>query len=468
MKKKSILLLFFIVASYSFISSPVQAALPGRSEDDVHFAHEHEFCSIATDWDSGWVPPSFDEIQVRLRFHIGCSFYADLVGKGILTWPPAMDLFFEGKPNGGIYGMDIGLQFEGRLKIDISTPLIDINWEGPIPFLPTIDLGFFEEKKFDPFLLSGNPERPVLLEGRIPRFQLLELGLNDFIGIPDEILDLSLSIEMDATFNSYFGGMRIDTSDHNRSIYEEGQRLRVNPPGEPQYEVDATYYGMVSHQAILFLYLTARIELLSGICGSWCSWDFDIFTLPIPMPDYTETWQFNTENLVFYLPDIEVTDMDYHPLTEIRFPPTQVGHPRTLHFKVVNMGYEDLEGTLKTSEPFLVRPEEFSLAPGDEAEINILFQPEGAGDLYGVVRIESNDPDEGDIDIPIFATGTFNEPSDIPEDESSQGDNPYWYDYEQTGCGCDIIAQDGPPALLLLLMLGCCLAGLLAVRRRIR
>ena len=456
----AILLLF--IAAASLQARDAGAAFPGRSTDAVHFFYEHEFCGFSTDWDSGWVPPSFDEIQVRLTFHLGCSFYADLVGDGVLTWPPSMDLFFEGEPNGGLYGMDIGLQFEGRLKIDIDIDIFDIDWEGPIPFLPTIDLGFFEEDTFDPFLLSGNPERPVFLQGRIPRFQLLELGLNDLIGIPDDIASLELAIEMDATFDSYFGGMRIETSDHNRSIYEEGEKLRVNPPGEPKYEVDATYYGMVSHQAILFLYLTARVELIYGLF----EFEFDIFEIPVPMPDMTDTWEFNTEHLVFYLPDIEVADTDYEPLTEIRFPPTQVGHPRTMHFLIINMGFEDLKGTVKTSEPFLVRPEEFELASGDEAEINILFSPEGAGDLYGVVRIESNDPDEGDMDIPIFATGTFHEPEDIPDDdEEPAADEPYWYDNDaDAGCGCTMTA-DGYPAAGLLLLLAV-LAGLAVIRRK--
>lgn len=455
MKRSSYLLLSGVVLTLLSLHAPDAAAgLPGRVTDSVLFEKQDEFCGFATDYDSGWVPPSFDEIQVRLRFHIGCSFYAELEGDGVLTWPPSMDLFFEGYPNGGLYGMDIGLQFEGRLKIDIDVDIFDITWEGPIPFLPTIDMGFFEEATFDPFLLSGNPERPVYLEGRIPRFQLLELGLNDFIGIPDDIASLELAIEMDAQLNSFFGGMRIDTSDHNRSIYEEGQKLRVNPPGEPKYEVDATYYAMVSHELIMFIYLTARIELIGGLFD----WDFDLFSIPIDVYETTDTWEFNTEHLVFYLPDIEVVDMDYNPLTEIRFPPTQVGHPRTMHFIVVNMGYEELEGTVKTSEPFEIRPEDFSLSPGDEAEFNILFAPEGAGDIYGVVRIESNDPDEGDIDIPIFATGTFHEVEDIPDDDGGpETDEGYWYDYDSNSCGCEIVgsgASAAGHAGLLALMIG--------------
>jgi hypothetical protein len=443
--------------------SVASAGLPGTTQDAVHYEYEEELCNFATDWDSGWV--GITEISVRFQFHIGCSFYASMDGFGVLNWPPSMDLSFEGTPNTGKFGQDLGLTFEGRLKIDIDVDVFDIEWEGPIPFIPTLDYGFFDEKTFDPFLLAGNPERPVYLMGDTGRYELLSLNILDFIGIPEDIASLELSIEMSGQLNSFFGGMRIETSDHNRAIYEEGQKLRVNPPGEPQYEVDATYYGMVSHELILFFYLTARIELIGGLFD----WEFDLLTVPVEVFENTETWQFNTESLVFYLPDIEVADTEYNTLTEIRFPPTQVGFPRTMHFLVINMGYEDLEGTVTTSEPFLVRPEDFTLAPGDEAEFNILFSPEGAGDIYGVVRIESNDPDEGDIDIPIFATGTFHEVEDIPDsDAAPEGDGTPWINYGyQDSCGCTLVGDEHARDLLALLALAL-LGSVLAVVRRKR
>lgn len=431
------------------------AALRGEARSDVRYAYSQEFCGVGVDYDTGWVPSGAD-VQVRMQFRLNCEFGAELEGEGVMVWPPAMQLYFQGKPRRGTFSESVGVYFDTRIKWDLDIPgLGTFRGESPIPFIPSIDLGCLDRRvQFTPFLLSGNPDRPANLLCQIPRIRVFEYNLLSLLGIPD-VVQAVLRIDLGMSVNSYFQGNRIVVSEHDQVITEEYGRAYVYPRSAPALNLTAQYYADVSHQIVITIYPQVIIKVLVFEYG------FDIIDVPIPLPEMRDEWVFDPAEMTFYFPDIMVEDT-------LDFGRTQVDRPRLKRFAIENVGFSDLDVRARTALPFgvdpaLGDPELPPLTIGSPGvdDMVVSFDPDGEGRATGILRLETSDPDEPWVDVNLVGEATWD---DVGEYTDPDDCTDAWcfgiYDSGR-GCGC---RAAGAPVSGFAVLLG--LLGLLALRRR--
>ncbi|MDH4035727.1 MAG: hypothetical protein OEV80_18190, partial [candidate division Zixibacteria bacterium] len=119
------------------------------------------------DLDTKWFPPG-SPIQIRLFFKASLGkIVADLPGDVQLRYDdgevqPGQQLStwlkWVGDQDGGNLHIEGGLEFGAMWKVvvDLPWPLPDINDSGNIPLVPSVDLGFFRDCGFTPFLLNNS------------------------------------------------------------------------------------------------------------------------------------------------------------------------------------------------------------------------------------------------------------------------------------------------------------------------
>jgi MYXO-CTERM domain-containing protein len=453
-----------IVLGTLAVPAGVRAAIPGMADAPVHWEYAREdFCGIGVDFDTGWVPSGSD-VQVRIRFEIGCDYAASLDGKGVLVWPPSTQLYFQGDPRGGEFSQNIGIFFDARIRWDIDIPVVGhFTGEMPIPFVPTIDIGCLDRTaKFTPFLLSGNPDRPAHLLCEIPRilvfeYDLIDLLLPEITGLASAWIRIFLSVDI----NSYLQGKKILVSEHEQEITEEYGRAFVYPRAAPSLTLNAQYVADLSHQILITIHPEVELEILTFSFG------FDIIDVPIPIPEITDEWVFDPAEMTFYFPDISVPDV-------LDFGATQVGRPRMKRFAVENVGFDDLKVYARSALPFGVDPRlgdpaEDPLtipAPGMD-DIVVSFDPDGEGTANGILRLETNDPDEPWVDVRLTGeatyedVGEYDDPDDCQGSECSPG-------YAVTGCGCRTTGSSASGWTAALLLGLAAVLGLSKGRRRRR
>ncbi|HEX6791697.1 MAG TPA: choice-of-anchor D domain-containing protein, partial [Candidatus Krumholzibacteria bacterium] len=89
------------------------------------------------------------------------------------------------------------------------------------------------------------------------------------------------------------------------------------------------------------------------------------------------------------------------------FHPRYVGETETIVLEVSNVGAELLavSGVSVDQPDFVVSPDAFSLAPGQQKLLPLSFAPTRAGTIGATLTIASNDPDEGSLEILLSGFG---------------------------------------------------------------
>jgi MYXO-CTERM domain-containing protein len=149
----------------------------------------------------------------------------------------------------------------------------------------------------------------------------------------------------------------------------------------------------------------------------------------------TDEWIFDPQELTFYFPDVSVPDL-------LDFGRTQVGRPRMKRFAIENVGFDDLKIYARSGLPFGVDPRlgdpaEDPLvipAPGMD-DIVVSFDPAGEGTANGILRLETNDPDEPWVDVRLTGQATYEDVGEYTDPDDCQG-NECSPGYAVTGCGC--------------------------------
>lgn len=104
-------------------------------------------------YDSDWVP-AMSPLQIRLQAAFLDEVYADMNGEATYDWDDET-LTFSGTPNAGSFRYDIGVELTTSVQLNLGATQIPADVVGPIDIkLPTTTL-------YDPYLLPGNPDRPV-------------------------------------------------------------------------------------------------------------------------------------------------------------------------------------------------------------------------------------------------------------------------------------------------------------------
>jgi hypothetical protein len=106
--------------------------------------------------DTGWFPAD-SPVQLRLFVHAADSIVIEMPGDARYDWAlEAIDVV--GDPDAGLFAIDIGAQVEACVRFDVA----GLTWESEI--LGPFDYAITSQATFSPYLLPGDPERPLLIE----------------------------------------------------------------------------------------------------------------------------------------------------------------------------------------------------------------------------------------------------------------------------------------------------------------
>lgn len=437
-------------------TSPLDYADEVRSP--VHFEYTdalmEDVCDL--DIDTGWVPDG-SPIQVRFHFRIGCGYYMEMDGYAVLDWPPrpGPNLSFRGINRGGRYELDYSILLSARVKLylDLGGGNI-IDEEFDLPWIPDFNVGVFASKRFTPFLLEGNPERPLVVEDQIPHTLLFEYDLIDLLEMtgaipPQDLVQAWLKVYLDGYVGSRFEGRRIvvDVGEQDTEFpipdlvfTQTGQKERLPlSPEEQEYGMrKAVYEGAVTHYAGLSFYPEVSIKI-AGVD----LFHLDVFEIPIPIDDKEDYWVFDPVFFEFSLPDIAAPN-------NVTVPPANIGSESVIYVQIMNTGGRLLRGEAMVDPPFTVPyPNKFEVEPGETVLMPVYFTPSTIGPVRKYLTLYSNDPDESPLVVSVESYGCGPDGDcAIPEDLVRKCNSG------TSGCGCRL--HQGPsgtklPAFFVLL-----------------
>ena len=181
---------------------PLALALPvliaagsARGEQAVApFAPVHEQMLVGLEdftLDTDWFPMNAP-LQLRLIAHGGNSVQIDMPGVGRYDWD-SESIDFLGDPDAGRLGLDIGLTLDAKIRFDV----LGLQWESDI--LGPYDYAVIAEDGFTPYLLPGNPERPVNIDDETDPVTFVSVPVTPDIIVAAGNLDIDAYVIVAAT-----------------------------------------------------------------------------------------------------------------------------------------------------------------------------------------------------------------------------------------------------------------------------
>ncbi|HCH61371.1 MAG: hypothetical protein CL927_06690 [Deltaproteobacteria bacterium] len=431
------------------------------AQDDARWEHQSESQDLLlrdyvelwndSEFDTGWVP-SGSPLAVRFQIESTGGAEVEMEGVGHMGWPDGLTVALDPIADTGEIIVDAALEAVTSIKFDVDV----YSWESEID-RRGIDVE--GQGLFSPFLLQGDvPEVvEVLFEGDTN--ELLNWSFQVFTGVSAGI-SVDLGPEALTTFtgeNWYVDGERVDTV---------GQEAWVEPLGEAYQEVNAEFIG--SWNSSLDLVLNPVFEVCVDLVGCWDLVDLD---LPIPLASDDFEQFFPTTTLLFPLPVMG----ELPPRHD--FGTIDVGSSAVLQLPIENLGALDLEGySLVEGDPyFSVYPEYFQAGPARTDGVVVSFTPGAEGDFEGMLVLQSNDPLEPVLEIPLLASaqyvttdntspGTNTDTTSESGTEASNGSRPQpqIVRTQTGGCNCSSAPARGAPTGLLAFLVG----GVAVLRRR--
>jgi MYXO-CTERM domain-containing protein len=240
------------------------------------------------DFDSGWFPMS-SPVQLRFYAHAADSIEIEMLGDGLYDWN-AETIAFEGDLEGGRFLLDVGLELQASVRFDVA----GLVWESDI--LGPWDYAITSEAFYTPYLLPGNPERPVEIDDQTDGVQVASVPI-----VPDIILvSGNLDVTVAADITARLEGLRIEatTAGDGAIVDAEGVPSPLSPtPGADPLAVDGVLVASLQTAPVFIV----RPHLVMSILGQ----DFEIFgiDIPIALPETDEQLTFDPEPMLFDAPD---------------------------------------------------------------------------------------------------------------------------------------------------------------------
>lgn len=170
------------------------APSPARAEVGVApFAPTHDQQLVGLDdftFDSDWFPMN-SPLQLRLIAHGGNSVRIDMPGAGLYDWS-AGAIQFAGDPEAGKLAVDIGFTLDALVRFDV----LGLKWESDI--IGPYDYAVIAEDSFTPYLLLGNPERPVVIDDQTDPVTLVSVPVTPDIIVAAGNLDIDIYVIVEA------------------------------------------------------------------------------------------------------------------------------------------------------------------------------------------------------------------------------------------------------------------------------
>lgn len=243
-------------------------------------------------FDSDWFPMNAP-LQLRLIVHGGNSVQIDMPGEGHYDWA-AETIEFAGDPGAGRLGVDVGFTLDAMVRFDV----LGLQWESDI--IGPYDYAVIAEDSFTPYLLPGNPERPLLIDDQTDPVTLVAVPVVPDILVASGNLNIDIYVIVEASLE----GTAIEAVTSAPEIQlatviaeHEAVALAAGPgPAPDPLQVDGTLIcALTTAPTVVF-----KPTLVMTILGQ----DFEVANIEIPVaiPPFDDQVRFDPITMNFPRP----------------------------------------------------------------------------------------------------------------------------------------------------------------------
>ncbi len=389
------------------------------------------------DFDSGWLPSS-GPVQVRLVVYMHRRTRVAMTGALQASWPEPVTATPTGTRGTGVLAIDDGVfaQLQGHIHVTIAGQTLD--WQGPIPSLPSIDLAATNTTTFDPFAWDDQKPAPSV-SAITPLNQLFKVPL---VNIPLPLSSGGVELQAQALYQASYVTNRIgfdETADASAIPWVTGASpasrwLITSTPG---FDTSLWVHGTVTHGMTVDFIPGLYVELLGQ------TFTLPLLDIPVQLPSQPEPWDFDPVSLHVPLPRIDAPH-------EIALGDVPIGQRTPAMVPIASTGEAPLTVDPSDPDPFVTLADaQLVIAPSSSEALEAEVTPAALGPLETTITLASNDPLVPSTVVHVTANAVA---PGTPTGAAS-------------GCACEAGRSAGAPAGVLLAIAG---AGALAARRRAR
>lgn len=249
------------------------------------FAPTHQQQLVGLDdftYDTDWFPMNAP-LQLRLIVHGGNSVEIAMPGEGRYDWA-AETIQFEGDPGAGRLGVDIGFTLDALVRFDV----LGLQWESDI--IGPYDYAVIAEDSFTPYLLPGNPERPLVIDDQTDPVTLVSVPVTPDIIVASGHLDIDIYVIVEASLEgTAIEAVTSDPEIQLVTVVAEGEAvpLAAGPgPAPDPLQVDGTLIcNLATAPTVVF-----KPTLVMTILGQ----DFEVadIEIPVAIPPFDDQVRF--------------------------------------------------------------------------------------------------------------------------------------------------------------------------------
>lgn len=287
------------------------APSPARAEPALApFAPLHMQQLVGLDdftFDTDWFPQDAP-LQLRLIAHGGNSVNISMPGQGRYDWD-AETIDFLGDPDAGLLAVDIGLTLDAKIRFDV----LGIQWESDI--LGPYDYAVIADDGFTPYLLPGNPERPVSIDDETDPVTFVSVPVTPDIVVAAGNLDIDAYVIVAATLaGDSIEATTLEPAPQLATVLAEGEAVSLpagpGPLPDP-LAVDGTLVCELTTDITVVLKPTLVMEILGQ------KFEIADIEIPIDLPPFADQIRFDAVAMSFPRPpppppDPETSDGDSH------------------------------------------------------------------------------------------------------------------------------------------------------------
>ncbi|WAS99304.1 MYXO-CTERM sorting domain-containing protein [Nannocystis punicea] len=262
------------------------------------FSPLHERQLVGLDdfsFDSDWFPND-SPVQLRLIVHAGNSVMISMPGEAEYDWA-SETIRFTGAADAGQVGFDIGFQIDSKIRFDV----LGVQWESDI--LGPYDYAVIAGETFTPYLLEGNPERPVTIDDETDPATVVSVPVTPDVLIAAGNLDIDAYVILHGSLAGQSIEVRAEEPAPQLAIVtEEGEAVSfLAGPGPAPDPLTAD--GVLVCDFATTPTIVLKPTLVMEIFGQ----DYEIadIEIPITLPAFDETIRFDPIALGFPRPPPE-------------------------------------------------------------------------------------------------------------------------------------------------------------------
>jgi MYXO-CTERM domain-containing protein len=315
----------------------------------------------------------------------------------------------------GLLETDYGVVLDARVRLHLVVGATTYDWEGSVPYVPTIDFRAMASTTFDPWAWAA-----VSATGSTMRQHLADIPLTDaFISIPG--ISGGLSFDAQADLASSYHSTQITfgtdadpitaTTDHVMAYFSAGPSVDYFPRLE----------GVLDRTITFHIFPSLYVSLLGS------RWMVDLFDLPITIGPLTQPWLFDPADAHLLLPDVQRRDV------VVDFGDVRVGDRAMDGVPFDSLGDVDLWVHSPTPvDGFDFPRTSATVPPHSTVTLPVDFAPTTEGPVESRVSFATNDPDTPAVYVTLRGNGV------LPPDAG-----PVIVDAGVTDARADVVTEAG-------------------------